>query len=552
MNLLISYIDESAIFWAGIKFDETNLFLNSTSNKSNDINKILSDLLHGKLEILESGLIRRNIAKSSEQSTSSSDTTETSNDNASIATDSETTNNETYYNRLNDENKVRLSYDTGVSFISSELTTDLEIELPFSDKKKAAKVIPFQIQDKLPYDLPESHSAIHLSSWSNEKNNKYFYTSISKEEISKILKLANDHNILICSMHPEIYVGNVFFSSLFNTIPNKSMFILEKNESLLSSYALDCKFLGSRDIKVTSDKNISNLQVNAQLGISYQELLSTDINQDNNINTINIYNLKSSNKKFDLYQNFNSPEFNYIQINYDDYFNHTKNNLNIDIPSYFKVFIISSIIDIVSRDKESSITNYQLSKNNFLNIRTAEYRYKAPYTELKNSFFNEIVPFSLLAFFGILGVLLSELFIPIKEINLNKEKLNLLASQALSSNVPYGSELVYLEEKVYELENQLGDLSITQSLLAVEWLNILSKNISSQIPLEIDSISISTKGLSFRGTVPDYPSSGRVSSALESLKSSEPQKFCDTQLKTEDVAIGVSSKQIRGEINLCE
>ncbi len=541
MNLIVTYITKSAINWAGFEIDE-NIEL------PEDVT-LLGSTLKGKIRVLESGSIKRKSEtdsentfedKNPESEVSREHTTDEPGENFSIESITESTAGD----------KPQKSYDTGIGFLAAEITTDVEIELPFSDKKKAEKVIPFQIQDRLPFDVPDSHTVIYFSPGDSGNLYKYFYSAIEKKELSEILYILKTHDIKLCSLHPEIHAGNALFHlGKSDQKDQLKVFLLEKEDAIIFSSATERTLFNTRHIRVSSDPAIITTQVNAQLAISFQYLFEQSETSKNRQPEITLFHIPFPNSLIDFEKTSDHFKRTYVPLSIEEIIPKEENKISCALLTMG----VCAYLGVLQRESGSSLLDYQLPKSMYPNIRSGEFRYRAPLTEIKNSFYNELVPFSLLIFFAVLTALLGFILTPLKQYNLDQEKINSIALGALGSNsIPKGRELSMLEDRVYELENELGDMSIIQSLSSVEWLHLLSSTIPGSIPLELDNISITTKGISFRGTVPDYPTSGRVSSLLESLKSKRPDKFCTVELKTEDVAIGVSSKQIRAEVTLCD
>jgi hypothetical protein len=531
MKFIVSYIDTSTVYWAGLEFDE-NLVL---ADKIEDIQREIIQ----NLNVVESGQIRRIKPENYVSNESTSDGP---------------SGDEYHEKDLSGEDHPEdtipsFTYDTGFGFLESDLTTDIEIELPFSDKKKAEKILPLQIQDRLPFDLSDSHSVVFPGAQYQTNAHTYFYTSIEKRELNDIILSCKNNGIKLCSLHPQIHAANAVFSTL--ALPDENIVpvvIFEGNDSLIISSSKNGKILHARNIKLAKNTDILPVQITAQLAITFRFLLDKYSVSDSSILKILLLDYTKDDSSID----FNQTSHEFKISNFRIPMILPENDNSIKMNPLLSTLAIYSSFGICNRDKGNSVNDLKLSLNIYPNIRSGEFRYRAPLTEIKNSFYNELVPFGLLLFFGLLSVILTYFFSPLKQQSLDQKTISAVTYEALKSAVPPGKELVALEDRVYQIESELGDMSALRSLSSIEWIHLVSKTIPANIPLEIDSLSITTKGISFRGTVPDYPTSGRVSSLLESLKSSDPEKFCSVELKTEDVAIGVNSKQIRAEVTLCE
>jgi hypothetical protein len=539
MKFIVSYITEDEIIWRG--------FESVVHDQGAGISENLPDSLRSGIRVIEAGKIKRNASDVRERSDTSESTDEPSPEHSS---DQNRTDERVEHESRVSDKVPEFTYDTGTGFLAACLTSDIELDLPFSDKKKAEKVIPLQIQDRLPYDLENCHSVIHQPVVAADATtSKYFYSAIKREDLHDIISACDRASVKICSLHPEIYAGaGVFNDAASNTESRYKILIIEKSDSIIFNASKAGSLIHARNIRISDNKEIAKLQLNAQLGVSIQYLHDQSESEDSTPgNEIVLFHIPC--KDFTISLDLKNSEFPLTEIPLIP--SEIITNADQAEPDLLHLGVCA-YIGLLLKDPATSITDYQLSKKIYPNLRSGEFRYRAPLTEIKNSLIHELVPFTLLTFFTLLSLVLMVLS-PLKQERLNQEKIHSMAKEALQN--PFlapGKELIELEERVYTLENELGDLSSLQSLSSIEWLYLFSDLIPSSIPLEIDTLSITTKGVSFRGTIPDYPTSGRISSLLDSLKAKHPEKFCTVDLKTEDLAIGVSSKQIRVEIALCE
>jgi len=555
MRFLLSYIYKSKILWGGFEitdsYDVENIaekILSSGSfeNKSGSpwesnkiLNKPFGDIPNKIISLLEWGTIpRANSTNKFEKGPSSIDGDEGIHD---IEFDTPIT-------------LPQYEYDSGVGVLHSQLVHSLEIDLPFSDLKKAEKVIPLQIQDRLPFELPQLHSTLLQSTKNIGREFRFFYNGINVDNLKALLSELSSYDLKVCSLTPHIFLAHALAHELVNSL-NKDLehsidsltFLIEHPHELIIMKLEGDSIIHARDIKFSPDKEYSIQQLEAQLSLCFPKD-ATDKNETTPERRRDfLVSLKSENS---LVSNLSIPLPSY-SVSFNSFFSLPENAKTIPQELLNAGFLLA--FDFISEKEKSQSKDLHLSKKYFPNLRSGQYRYRAPLTEIKNSLKNETVPFLLLFVFAILTIVLS-ILTPLKRNNFDREIIEKIAKEALPPNSPIGSgnERALLESRIIELEDQLGDMSSVKSLSPVDWLYRLSEILSKDLPLEIDSISINTKGLTFRGSVPDYPTSGRISTILEELKAKEPERFCQVELKTDDAALGISKKQVRGEIKLCD
>lgn len=553
MKFIVSYIEREQVTWAGFEAQEDQVLSRA---------QLQEEKSSGKLTLLEWGVVPRTKGDEVVESNVVASNDEDIEDELAESESSEESQIQNY-----EQKKPEQYYDTGIGFLSSELTSDTEVDLPFSDRKKAEKIIPLQIQDKLPFDIENVHSSIYQSDIQLSTGYKYFYSALPIQELREIIDLHKTNGIKNCSLHPEVFAAtslHPFLKELLQSSEDSSnktpesfhsqMILSLKMNSFLLNAIREKSLIHTRAIKISTDEQYRNKQLEAQLGISYQYIVETSSSSSQNSSGITTFIISKPESLLDSFGDVFSEKTNISILDPEDFiaFNESALADVVNGSVFILTLALSAYHAIRLRDEGTPVADLILSRKIYPNFRTGDYKYRAPLTEIKKSFFNELVPFSLLVFFAGLAMLLAVL-IPLRQHDLNQKKINELARNALGiSVIKEGRELTLLEERIYELETDLGDLSTIQTLSSVEWLKIISTLIPADANLDVDSISISTSGLSLRGTVPDYPSAGRVSSYFESLKSKDPLRFCAVDFKTEDVSIGVSSKQIRVGVSLCE
>jgi hypothetical protein len=114
--------------------------------------------------------------------------------------------------------------------------------------------------------------------------------------------------------------------------------------------------------------------------------------------------------------------------------------------------------------------------------------------------------------------------------------------------VPRRQENSFLESRVEEMEEQLRDLGSLSSLSPLNSLKELSVAIQSNVDIEIEAINIGHTALSFRGSVKDIPSVGRLDSVLEARK----ERFCSVEVNSRGKAPGSNRVKFQAEVTFCK
>lgn len=503
-------------------------------------------------------------------------------------------------------------YDTTLGIISSALYYSMEIDLPFSDSKKAEKVLSLQIQDQLPFDLPETHTIIYRSGSDpiyesgNVKNGtdnsarkyRYFYQAIPVQALQEAIDDCRMIGLNLSSLVPDVFIGNAFLDFLeigSNTGTSRCLLTPDISTNFSRIISLVSSQRSKNQAEPSSLSNFPGTQTLHARNFSINGFETEGLSDSDLVESLSFRQLQSQ-----IYLSLRCangvngetgssgiPELEIIwldTIGFHPERHHDNGHIGADIASTSlqqsllkmnaKILYVDNFFE-TSEDLQSNLSPTVLiaafciafdfakgegkkapkdrtpSPKLFPNFMSGAFRYRAPLTEIKSSLLNEIVPLFLLLFFATLNIFFS-FKVPWTERSMTYDNIQSITREVLpNQTVATGQEVFTLESKIIELEEQLGDLRSLQSLSPTEWLAKLSSVIGKEVDLELDSIAISTTGLTFRGLVPDYPTSGRVTSLLNQMKENEPERFCEVDLKTEDVAIGTSKKSILVEIKLC-
>lgn len=450
------------------------------------------------------------------------------------------------------------NYSTALGFISQSLCSNIEIDLPFSDYKKVEKVIPIQLQDKVPFDLDDIHFAVKQDPTKVGDFFRYFVSYIEKSALDKILLRLKELQINL-----EVLVSESFFlESLI-----RSFLEIEKNEnnqntpiqtSVCIGYLSEDVFLESknnesreaiislihnnttlhvRKLQLPTQENFLFPYLESHIKISLASCNLDPNNLEQNLNTIIFCTESVKDETLNTFKLLTNSKIEKIDPDYSITVNKIANPKLL-----FTLYSVQSLLYL--KQQEQNIQKL------VPNLRHGQFRYKAPLTEIKDTLLDHIVPYILVAFFGIFTLVLSFL-IPLKESNLIAEKAYQITSQELGRSFKKGSEIQEIDAAISELEQKLGTLSSISSFSPIDWLYTISLSIPKDLNIDIESISITTEGLIFRGTVKDYPTSGRLDSILNKLQTESNGKFCEVSLNTEENVGSQGKKPVVGEIKLC-
>lgn len=115
----------------------------------------------------------------------------------------------------------------------SELLTDRFLELPVGNKKKAALMVPFQLEEDIPFSLSDSHIA---SSIRSEKNKSSAFVNITKEdEFNSFYNKIQKYDLCPKVLTSEVSVIENYIHNTKELLP-KAFCILDMGHSTTNAY----------------------------------------------------------------------------------------------------------------------------------------------------------------------------------------------------------------------------------------------------------------------------------------------------------------------------
>lgn len=396
-----------------------------------------------------------------------------------------------------------------------------EIELPFDDQKKIERTAPLQLQDQLPFDI-DSFTLDSIVLEQSEKGQFRIITSATPTEaIARTLFLSNqiglDPKLIttkassltsLKSLFPEELQGTFAIIEVANNNISLAIFVEDKltflreiskepNSEILSAATIT-------EIKCCLEKHgIERIKVLAARSISNQ--LAKDLTQKTS--DIDIGKLVVNNSSSDL---------------------------QIEDISWAIGLLCSELLE-----NKNDIPKVDFRVGNF----TGRHLIKNLFAAMKE----EIVYISTALFCAIL-LLGAQYYRSAVGLNRVDSSIQTIAKTALpNETLPRRNELSTLEAKLIELEGQLAGMGSLSSLSPLESLMELSKTLTTDIQIDIDTLSIAESKIVFRGSVADNPTVGRLSTALEKNN----KVFCAVKVDPSGRVPGSSRVRYTAEIELC-
>ncbi len=160
-----------------------------------------------------------------------------------------------------------------------------EIKLPFLDKAKVLKVLPFQIEQKIPLKLDQIHYDYNLTKDKINKVTSINTFIVNKYNFSKKFDEVKDTNVKLRAMLPD----SLAYRYLYNTLDEQivafldigaryTRFLIFDNEKILSDLTIK---MGGNDIdKVISETFDVNMDMAKQAKEKVSKIFESETNQD--------------------------------------------------------------------------------------------------------------------------------------------------------------------------------------------------------------------------------------------------------------------------------
>lgn len=424
---------------------------------------------------------------------------------------------------------IDLEADTVIAFTSSQNVLTENLVLPFRDDKKLDQILPLQLQDLLPFSIDDFLIAHQII---DEVDSKYeiLASLIPKSEVADILE-----RLKASALEPKILTTrSSAISALAAYLQN------EENNSfgivLVSESACSLAICIEGKIKHLREMPFSKLAATEeQLDYILSCLLCS-------IAQVEIVSGASVARLFVL----GMPSLSH----------HLKQALSCEIRDldFSDLVNIDSSVDASASELAWAIGLFLSEKTDYknysrVNFRKNEFAYKPGWGNLLGAIKGE---WNYIALFLVTGLLWCATTVYSSYAALSQVESEFTKSvQGIvpDLDVPNGGEIDFLKDKVRSVEQQLRSLSSLASLSPLESIKELSIAVDKTIDVHIDALNIRDSGFSFRGSVVDFPSLGKLNSALEKRVG----RFCNVQVNSSSGTTSRESRvQFKAEVMFCK
>lgn len=402
-----------------------------------------------------------------------------------------------------------------------------EIQTPFDDTKKIDKIAPLQIQDQIPLDIEDYFlDSLVVGKKPNgtfDVMTSLVPTNTITQTIDALHEIGTDPKTITTKASAISAITEFFPDQL-----SGSFVIIEvsRNKASIVVFLKD-ELVKLRDIAFACDKD------GLLKKTSLQEINCLIMGaEDRSSIAINTAFIISNQSIFEQCQGAFKMTVRALDIS-----SKVINKTNEDI----KVEDISWAIGLAASELKTS-------KTGIIDFRTGPFAHKHIWKNLKLAFKEELF-FIILAIVFCLGWLFSLTYGANSDLNTIENQIKKTTDLYLPGEVlPFRREVSTLETDVEELEEQLRGMGSLSSLPPLETLKEISDVIPKSIGIEIDVLNIAETKLSFRGSVADTPSVGRLSSVLEQNN----KRFCEVKVDPKGKLRGSSRVRFSAEIRLCQ
>ncbi len=398
------------------------------------------------------------------------------------------------------------------------------VDLPFKDEKQVEKVLPLQLQDRIPFDIEDFVIDSCLSSESDTGSYSYISSYTPRHEVDRTLK-----SLESVGLEPSSLTNNAFaLAGLTALSPHafpESVAIIEIQPKFASIVIIDQGGIAlMRELNAKTSADVPQLMSDIKCSIeNFQH------GEEQKLEKILLVGSKEAAQALASSLETDSA---YLDLNSLRPTNIPAVDLN-EFPAALGLL-----------GHESEVASF--GENGQINFRQGEFAYKPTLGNVlvaaKQHFWSITGAFLM----GII-FLLSQIFVEDSQHKNVASKLNQIATGAVPGEfVPKGGEISFLEEKVLELEDQLRDIGSLSALSPLNSLKELSEFIPESLGTEIETMVIGNSSIVINGSLASIPDLGR----LDSILKKNSNKFCSVDV----INRGQQGNRIkfRSEIKLCE
>ena len=425
------------------------------------------------------------------------------------------------------ESILGIEVDSTSAILESDRVLIDRVTLPFLDSKQIDRVLPLQIQDKVPFDVDDFAVDSLVSGAKIENEYEFLSSMVPKLDVKSFIE-----RLELAGIEPALVTSRSFaLTGIRELAPNyfpENFVLLD----LQKSYASMAIIFGD-NVLALREYNYRNITSEpALVGEIIASLTQAELIAGKRIDEVCV--LGSASQAKYLSGNITWP-VKYIQAK-DLVVEESFDSINLD----------EFISSLGLLGLESSQTKLDFS--NSINFRKGEFAFKPTLGNIISSL-KENSFYLLSAIVTGLVLLAATVFSSLGTLGEVEDIIAKSISKHLPGElVPYRREKEFLQDKVSALEDELRGLGSLASLSPLNSLRELSTTVEPSIDTLIDTLNIANARIFIKGSVPDIPTVGRLESALESNK----KQFCDVSVEPKGRQSGTNRSQFSADIELCE
>ncbi len=414
--------------------------------------------------------------------------------------DDEQENDEVTVARLDLDEVFKTEVDSTAALLNSDQVLFEKVILPFSDPKNVEKVLPLQIQDKIPFDIDEFVFDSYLSNQLKEDKFEHLSSFVPKTIVEESLKTFSH-----IGLEPSFLTNNSFaLAGIADLAPEaftSSFAIIDLQPTFASIVILfDKTIFAMRELSASTSAGAEQLMADLRCTISQAELSA-----GKSIEKVFLVGNQAAARSFSSSAPYESM---FLDLN-----SLLPGNISgVDLNSF------PGALGLLAHETTTKSTE----NSGEINFRQGEFAYKPTFRNImvavQEHFWN-------IAGALILGlILLSSKFL-FEYMQL--ERIDRAIEQASAAYLPgetltKGVEKSILANKVAALEEKLQDRGSLSALSPLESLKELSKLITPTLDTQIKDLIIEPQMITINGSLGSIPAVGKLDQVLK--KSS---KFCD-------------------------
>lgn len=431
---------------------------------------------------------------------------------------------------LDFESELDLEIDSTLAVAPANFVLYKKLALPFSDQKRIDQVAPLQIQDRVPFEIDSFVVDNKLLGKNDEGSYEVISSLIPGEEVARSLSALKAKGVdpKLLTTKASSLAG---LANLFPDVLEGSYGILDHSPGWFSLlFVIDNQLIRLRDIPLShdilTDSTIAKVSEHIRSSVA-------EIERTTGVHIPHLFT--STSPDFVSLLNQQLP----IEVRPLDLSSLVSCKTTIETPLHE----LSWAIGLVA----SELTGGKQSPETFVDFRKGPFSYQPVWRNFWSALKQELYLIILAILFGV-SWCIATIYTSHSALQSAETRITEVVSTAVpGEEVPRRREVEFMEEQITELEEQLRGIGSLSSLSPLESLKELSLRINTTIDIEIDSLSIGSSSISFRGSVPDNRAIGTLSGALERAK----DRFCVVNVNPKGT--GKNSRvTFSAEVKLCD